>query len=54
MTSGGEMTILKDTSNVLLAGTPAHRMLTELHLKKRTDVPVLRVDVTRWVSWSAR
>ena len=43
VTSGSEMTILKDTFNVLLAGTPAHRMLTELHLKKRTDVPILRV-----------
>lgn len=43
VTSGSEMTILKDTPKVLLAGTPAHRMLTELHLKKRTDVPILRV-----------
>jgi len=43
VTPGGEMTILKDTPKVLLAGTQAHRMLTELHLKKRTDVPILRV-----------
>lgn len=40
--AGKEMTILKESSTKL-SGTPAHSMMTELRLKKRTDVPLLRV-----------
>lgn len=40
--AGKQMIILKDGSKIL-AGTPAHTMLTSLRLKDHPDVPTLRV-----------